>query len=54
MRGSVLIVLALAFFAGGCAFKGPVKAYHFLYCDQMNADKVHCDRWATPNGKLHP
>jgi hypothetical protein len=29
-----------------------VKAYHFMYCDQMNADKVHCDHWATPCGKL--
>ena len=38
---------------GFWASLAPVKAYHFMYCDKMNADRVHCDHWATENGKLH-
>ena len=37
----------------GCAVKrGVWKVYHFAYCNQMNPDGIHCDRWATPCGTL--
>ena len=48
-----LLCFLLAGLLTGCsALKAPVKAYHFMYCDQMNPDGLHCDRWATPCGTL--
>ena len=46
------LILALVLLSGCAVVKAPVKAYHFLYCNQMNADGVHCDSWATPCGRL--
>jgi hypothetical protein len=49
----VALLLALAILMSGCAVvRLPVRAYHFAYCDSMNADGVHCDKWATPCGTL--
>ena len=48
---AIAVILALAL--SGCTVaKLPVRAYHFAYCDKMNQDGVHCDRWATPCGRL--
>lgn len=46
-----LVMMAMC----GCAKKvihAPVAAYHFAYCDHMNPDGKHCDRWATECGTL--
>lgn len=48
------LILALCLVLSGCAAKKVVTVpYHWAYCDKMNADGVHCDRWATPCGTLH-
>ncbi len=50
---TVLLIVGLCLLTGCGAVRLPVKAYHFAYCDKMNADGVHCDFWATPCGRLN-
>ena len=51
-----ILMIVLVLLLTGCAAKriaqAPQKLYHFAYCDKMNADGKHCDRWATPCGQL--
>ena len=52
-HGEAFVALLLILLTVGCVVaKAPVRAYHFAYCQKMNADGVHCDAWATPCGKL--
>jgi hypothetical protein len=53
MKQHLLELIALIVVTTGCVVvHAPVRAYHFMYCDHMNADGVHCDFWATPCGRL--
>jgi hypothetical protein len=49
----IVVALLLTMLTGCAVVRLPVRGYHFAYCDQMNRDGVHCDRWATPCGSLH-
>jgi hypothetical protein len=46
------LITILALTSGCVVARAPVKAYHFAYCNQINPDGVHCERWATPCGRL--
>lgn len=49
----LILALVLTLLLAGCAVRrAPQKFYHVTYCDKMNADGIHCDRWATPCGRL--
>jgi hypothetical protein len=49
-----LCLITLLLLLSGCAVgRAPVRAYHALYCQKMNADGVHCQFWATPCGRLN-
>jgi hypothetical protein len=53
MTERLLLIFVLVLMTGCMrVVNSPARLYHFAYCDKMNADKVHCDFWATPCGKL--